>query len=1200
MSYFLDYVFTSKQVANPDGSLPVTLAADATIGTGPGAFQGQNFPQAARLGSGPIQVDIKNVEVINEARFNGSVVFQADALPGRQTLVESERLPFMLELVGTGNSVKLVVSVKIMGSTAWRGTDTFSSPTLTTGWHLAQFAYDMDTLFLFIDGNPAGCHGFGTTGNIALSDAVKTIVIGGKDAANRFMGQLASVRVGFGIPIELEPIMDGQRFSPVWFITTKLEMSRLVMDMGVPTSNTTFSAVTATWSQNYNQGVIMYHSAASSAFLMYGIILQRYRALSDATRSALGYLVTDETSAYVQGARKSLFQGGGIYWSSATGAFEVTAQLYLHYEATGESQDWGLPVEPPQNVPNGVSQRMQRATALYRNGSPSAHIVIGSIRDAYQNTGGPTKWGFPLSDEMIVKGVKDGNVERNVRLSKFEGCDIYWSPQTNAHIIYGDIRAKWMDLKGPLSGLGLPVTDEMDIPGGGRTNGFENGAITWYGSFSSIQIINPFKFFVGNLNTVESEGLFMGQNDLYFSATINEDNNTLYRERFPSSGSWDGRNDMDVNIEFPTVMTPNPTKQITVVLDVWDSDGGAPFGGGDDHLGTWTKQLNSANAWGLRENNGIFSSGGFAKINNITSAVHPQVNLSALTELEKYWGAGARNRGNDPISYQTYAEAFRDVDSSPEVYDPLDWLDKAFYEAVAKHLAKGGNCFGMSLEAIYARHGLSLFSLPINRFGDWNQLQPVFNVKHLYQVGAAPIWWFVGTFLAGNTHNPVRVFNDSRDRFNSGDHPVLCISQNVDFSGAPHTIYPIGWDSSSRPWKISIHDPNFPDQIRTIEVDNTNNTWKYDGGNLYAGAEWSGGRLHYMPWSVLNAAPRTPVWDAILLILAGTIIVMGNDTETASLNSADGGDLSAHSGRAIRALQAGRKLDGYFVNTPIMFGDGGVGELKFTSGYQAPNASILPMQPASSALSSLLSAGTPINLNPLLPLTALESRLTPFQPTNNFQISVRGKQGGGTHQQLVKSGTTQFTISAPIDQGETTHIEAKALGTVNSEITVASARAKTHTITLMQRMGMTHDSVVMKFDLTATAPGAITLLPKPGLGLIELKSVAARLSSAKLDVTSMVAGKVNTHSFNMVQPGGLVLEGRLRLKVPVGLDKAQVGISTLDAAGGDKVLGSRLVAGQRVGGILGGLGQFAGLASRLQPGVLTHLSDLTLHPRTGA
>ena len=100
-----------------------------------------------------------------------------------------------------------------------------------------------------------------------------------------------------------------------------------------------------------------------------------------------------------------------------------------------------------------------------------------------------------------------------------------------------------------------------------------------------------------------------------------------------------------------------------------------------------------------------------------------------------------------------------------------------------------------------------------------------------------------------------RLPRDAATVFLAGCDPVVCISQNYDFSGAPHCILPIGWDDSVTPWRILIHDPNFPTMSagdpgpRILNVDPDSNTFTYDGGgNQYSGGAWTGGRLHYMPY----------------------------------------------------------------------------------------------------------------------------------------------------------------------------------------------------------------------------------------------------------------------------------------------------------------------------------------------------------------
>lgn len=60
------------------------------------------------------------------------------------------------------------------------------------------------------------------------------------------------------------------------------------------------------------------------------------------------------------------------------------------------------------------------------------------------------------------------------------GSSIYWSPQTGAHAVYGDIRAQWGKLGWEQSYLGYPISDEVDFADGGRANEFQNGGVYWW------------------------------------------------------------------------------------------------------------------------------------------------------------------------------------------------------------------------------------------------------------------------------------------------------------------------------------------------------------------------------------------------------------------------------------------------------------------------------------------------------------------------------------------------------------------------------------------------------------------------------------------------------------------------------------------------------------------------------------------------
>lgn len=104
-----------------------------------------------------------------------------------------------------------------------------------------------------------------------------------------------------------------------------------------------------------------------------------------------------------------------------------------------------------------------------------ALAVYGAIGARWNEIGGTaSSYGWPVTDELSTPRGPG-------RFNHFEGGSIYWSPDTGAHLIYGAIRDLWASMAWEQGPLGLPVTDELDVPGvpGARRNGFEGGEITW-------------------------------------------------------------------------------------------------------------------------------------------------------------------------------------------------------------------------------------------------------------------------------------------------------------------------------------------------------------------------------------------------------------------------------------------------------------------------------------------------------------------------------------------------------------------------------------------------------------------------------------------------------------------------------------------------------------------------------------------------
>ncbi len=201
---------------------------------------------------------------------------------------------------------------------------------------------------------------------------------------------------------------------------------------------------------------------------------QRYNA-DAALRTKLGAPTAAEV---IDGnVRYRAYANGRLYWSAATGAKFVTAPVLAKYLALGGHPVLGPPTVDTSTTPDGIGQynHFTNWSSIYSTSSTGAHLVMGRIRDKWQAMG----WelgvlGYPTTDETATP---DGAGRFN-HFSK--AGSIYWTPQTDAHAIYGQIRIRWAALDWE-RGLGYPTTDETGTPDGiGRFNHFTKGASIYY------------------------------------------------------------------------------------------------------------------------------------------------------------------------------------------------------------------------------------------------------------------------------------------------------------------------------------------------------------------------------------------------------------------------------------------------------------------------------------------------------------------------------------------------------------------------------------------------------------------------------------------------------------------------------------------------------------------------------------------------
>lgn len=124
-------------------------------------------------------------------------------------------------------------------------------------------------------------------------------------------------------------------------------------------------------------------------------------------------------------------------------------------------------------------------------------VRIRRAPDVVVNKPGPSleqlRWQ-PFKDHVARLDGKPGepvsgieNVGQGLRV-RYQDGTIYQRPDGGTAWVHGAIGERYEQLGNALSWLGLPMTDEMDFPDGGRVNVFERGAIYWWSDVGAIDM----------------------------------------------------------------------------------------------------------------------------------------------------------------------------------------------------------------------------------------------------------------------------------------------------------------------------------------------------------------------------------------------------------------------------------------------------------------------------------------------------------------------------------------------------------------------------------------------------------------------------------------------------------------------------------------------------------------------------------------
>jgi len=187
---------------------------------------------------------------------------------------------------------------------------------------------------------------------------------------------------------------------------------------------------------------------------------------------SLGFPTSNELVTPDGKGRFNRFQKGNIYWTAFGGAHEVAGAILAAWGRQGyERGPLGYPLGDEISTPNGKGkvQGFQNG-AYYWNAADGAHGVQGAIFKKFGAIGYEGSWlGFPTSDEI--------SLARGGKLTRFDGGNIYWTPQRGAFAIpAGAIFDAWGRTGYENGKLGYPISDQFQTSGGYQVN-FENGTL---------------------------------------------------------------------------------------------------------------------------------------------------------------------------------------------------------------------------------------------------------------------------------------------------------------------------------------------------------------------------------------------------------------------------------------------------------------------------------------------------------------------------------------------------------------------------------------------------------------------------------------------------------------------------------------------------------------------------------------------------
>jgi uncharacterized protein with LGFP repeats len=205
-------------------------------------------------------------------------------------------------------------------------------------------------------------------------------------------------------------------------------------------------------------------------------IQKKYRALGGAG-GILGRETQSERATPDGKGKYTIYQNGRIYWSSATGAWEIHGSIFDVWRTNDTtSGPFGFPTSDVQSHSTGIRYSRFQKGAIYRLTNGQTYGIPEPYYSVYQQYGGIANGGaLGLPTSVPIRSADQRAVYIN-----FQRGRIYRRSQVTVEI-HGAIFDKHEALGGVHGALGHVQTSVGDIGDGrGKASIFEHGGVIYY------------------------------------------------------------------------------------------------------------------------------------------------------------------------------------------------------------------------------------------------------------------------------------------------------------------------------------------------------------------------------------------------------------------------------------------------------------------------------------------------------------------------------------------------------------------------------------------------------------------------------------------------------------------------------------------------------------------------------------------------